>query len=129
MGEPDGRGRFGEFGGRFVPESLVPACMELESAFRQAWADPSFHAELDAILHNYGGRPTPVTECARLSARLGIRVLLKREDLTHTGSHKLNNVIGQALLARRMGKERLIAETGAGDVDEGDEGPFDWQVR
>jgi len=114
MGEPSPSGRFGDFGGRFVPESLIPACMELEDAFRAAWADPGFHAELSAILHDYGGRPTPVTECHRLSERLGVRVLLKREDLTHTGSHKLNNVIGQALLARRMGKARLIAETGAG---------------
>jgi len=114
MGEPGADGRFGEFGGRFVPESLVPACIELEEAFRRAWADPAFHAELDGILAHYGGRPTPVTECARLSEHLGVRVLLKREDLAHTGSHKLNNVVGQALLARRMGKRRLIAETGAG---------------
>jgi tryptophan synthase beta chain len=114
MGEPSDSGRFGEFGGRFVPESLMPACFELEDAFRQAWEDPAFHAEYDAILRDYGGRPTPVTECHRLSRQLGVRVLLKREDLAHTGSHKLNNVIGQALLARRMGKRRLIAETGAG---------------
>jgi tryptophan synthase beta chain len=114
MGEPGADGRFGEFGGRFVPESLVPACIELEEAFRRAWADPAFHAELDGILAHYGGRPTPVTECARLSEHLGVRVLLKREDLAHTGSHKLNNVVGQALLARRMGKRRLVAETGAG---------------
>jgi tryptophan synthase beta chain len=114
MGEPSAEGRFGEFGGRFVPESLVPACEELEQGFREAWADPAFHEELDAILHHYAGRPTPVTECRRLSVRLGVRVLLKREDLTHTGSHKINNVMGQALLARRMGKSRLIAETGAG---------------
>src|SRR5579875_893389 len=114
MGEPDGAGRFGDFGGRFVPESLVPACIELEDAWRRAWADPSFHAELDAVLRDYGGRPTPLTECHRLSERLGVRVLLKREDLAHTGSHKLNNVVGQALLARRMGKARLVAETGAG---------------
>jgi tryptophan synthase beta chain len=114
MGVPGADGRFGEFGGRFVPESLVPACMELEEAFSAAWADPAFHEELDALLRDYGGRPTPVTECRRLSERLGVRVLLKREDLTHTGSHKLNNVVGQALLARRMGKSRLIAETGAG---------------
>jgi tryptophan synthase beta chain len=114
MGEPSAAGRFGEFGGRFVPESLVPACEELEKAFRSAWADPGFHAELDDILHHYAGRPTPVTQCRRLSEKLGIRVLLKREDLTHTGSHKINNVMGQALLARRMGKTRLIAETGAG---------------
>ncbi len=114
MGDPGPTGRFGSFGGRFVPESLVPACLELEAAFRSAWADPAFRAELAAILHHYGGRPTPVTECARLSAELGVRVLLKREDLAHTGSHKLNNVVGQGLLARRMGKHRLIAETGAG---------------
>jgi tryptophan synthase beta chain len=114
MGDPGLSGRFGQFGGRFVPESLVPACMELEKAFRSAWADPAFHAELDDLLQHYGGRPTPVTECPRLSAELGVRVLLKREDLAHTGSHKINNVVGQALLARRMGKTRLIAETGAG---------------
>jgi len=114
MGEPSAAGRFGEFGGRFVPESLVPACQELETAWRAAWADPGFHADFEAILKDYAGRPTPVTECRRLSERLGIRVLLKREDLTHTGSHKINNVMGQALLARRMGKSRLIAETGAG---------------
>lgn len=114
MGDPGPSGRFGQFGGRFVPESLIPACMELEGAFRSAWADPSFHAEFDHVLSHYGGRPTPVTECDRLSDELGIRVLLKREDLAHTGSHKLNNVVGQGLLARRMGKGRLIAETGAG---------------
>ncbi len=114
MGDPGPTGRFGQYGGRFVPESLVPACLELEAAFREAWSDPSFHAEYEDVLRHYGGRPTPVTECRRLSAELGLRVLLKREDLAHTGSHKLNNVIGQGLLARRMGKHRLIAETGAG---------------
>ncbi|MBF6554818.1 MAG: tryptophan synthase subunit beta [Acidimicrobiales bacterium] len=114
MGDPGPTGRFGQFGGRFVPESLVPACIELEEAFRSAWADPAFHAELDGILRSYGGRPTPVTVCGRLSEELGVRVFLKREDLAHTGSHKLNNVVGQGLLARRMGKRRLIAETGAG---------------
>ncbi len=114
MGDPGAAGRFGEFGGRFVPESLVPACMELEAAFRAAWADPAFRDELSSTLASYGGRPTPVTECPRLSAELGVRVLLKREDLAHTGSHKINNVVGQALLARRMGKTRLVAETGAG---------------
>ncbi|HEX7459235.1 MAG TPA: tryptophan synthase subunit beta [Acidimicrobiales bacterium] len=114
MGDPGPSGRFGDFGGRYVPESLVPACIELEAAFRDAWADPAFRAELDTTLANYGGRPTPVTTCGRLSEQLGIRVLLKREDLTHTGSHKLNNVVGQGLLARRMGKRKLIAETGAG---------------
>ncbi len=114
MAPPDETGRFGEFGGRFMPESLVPACEELESAFRAAWVDQSFIQEYRDILRDYAGRPTPVTECARLSAELGVRVLLKREDLAHTGSHKINNVIGQALLTRRMGKPRVIAETGAG---------------
>ncbi|HMC52713.1 MAG TPA: tryptophan synthase subunit beta [Acidimicrobiales bacterium] len=114
MREPALDGRFGDFGGRYVPESLVPACQELEEAFRTAWADPSFLEEYHAVLRDYGGRPTPVTECRRLSERLGVRVLLKREDLAHTGSHKINNVVGQALLARRMGKPRVIAETGAG---------------
>jgi len=114
MGQPTADGRFGEFGGRFLPESLIPACAELEAAFTEAWADPAFHAEYESVLHHYGGRPTPVTECRNLSAQLGVRVLLKREDLAHTGSHKINNVVGQALLARRMGKTRLIAETGAG---------------
>lgn len=114
MGDPSDDGRFGEFGGRYVPETLVPACEELEIAFRSAWADPGFRAEYQQILREYGGRPTPVTECFRLSERLGLQVLLKREDLAHTGSHKINNVIGQALLAKRMGKKRIIAETGAG---------------
>jgi len=114
MREPSDGGRFGEFGGLFLPEALVPACEELEAAFRAAWADDGFRAEYAAILRDYAGRPTPVTECKNLSERLGVRVLLKREDLTHTGSHKINNVIGQALLTRRMGKQRVIAETGAG---------------
>jgi tryptophan synthase beta chain len=114
MGEPDQTGRFGEFGGRFVPETLVPALEELEAAFRGAWADPSFRRELDGLLASYAGRPSPLTECENLSSELGVRVLLKREDLNHTGSHKINNVLGQALLARRMGKTRLLAETGAG---------------
>src|SRR5687768_9759612 len=86
---PADLGRFGEFGGRFVPETLVPALEELEIAFRTAWADDDFRAELAALLRDYAGRPTPVTECARLSEVLGVRVLLKREDLTHTGSHKI----------------------------------------
>ncbi len=114
MGDPGPTGRFGRFGGRYVPESLVPACLELEAAFRSAWVDQSFRTEFDGVLRHYGGRPTPVTVCDRLSTELGVRILLKREDLAHTGSHKLNNVIGQGLLARRMGKRRLIAETGAG---------------
>jgi tryptophan synthase beta chain len=112
--EPTGLGRFGEFGGRFVPETLVPALEELEREFRVAWASDDFRTELAALLTDYAGRPTPLTECHRLSERLGLRVLLKREDLTHTGSHKINNVLGQALLTRRMGKQRVIAETGAG---------------
>jgi tryptophan synthase beta chain len=114
LADPGPRGRFGSFGGRFVPEALVPACEELEAAFRSAWADGGFRAELAGMLRDYVGRPTPVTEAARLSAELGVRVLLKREDLAHTGSHKINNVVGQGLLARRMGKTALIAETGAG---------------
>jgi tryptophan synthase beta chain len=114
MAEPGSNGRFGEFGGRFVPESLMPACLQLEQAFHAAWADPAYRDELNSLLRDYGGRPTPLTECHRLSEKLGVRVLLKREDLAHTGSHKLNNVVGQALLTRRMGKRRLIAETGAG---------------
>ena len=115
MGEPGPAGRFGEFGGRFVPESLVPACLELGRGLhaRPGPTRPSGPSST-RILRDYGGRPTPVTECRRLSERLGVRVLLKREDLAHTGSHKLNNVVGQALLTRRMGKHRLIAETGAG---------------
>src|SRR5881628_3627 len=112
--EPVGLGRFGEFGGRFVPETLVPALIELEEEFRRAWTSDEFRHEFAELLRTYAGRPTPVTECHNLSQRLGVRVLLKREDLTHTGSHKINNVIGQALLTRRMGKTRVIAETGAG---------------
>ena len=116
MGDPGPRGRFGSFGGCFVPEALVPACLRLEDAFRSAWADAGFRAELAAILRDYAGRPSPVTSCdaTRLSEVLGVRVLLKREDLNHTGSHKINNVLGQALLARRMGMTALVAETGAG---------------
>jgi tryptophan synthase beta chain len=114
MDEPDNTGRFGEFGGRFVPETLVPACQELEAGFREAWNDPLWRAELDGVLRDYAGRPSAFTECHRLGGELGLRLLLKREDLNHTGSHKINNVIGQALLAKRMGKTRLVAETGAG---------------
>lgn len=114
MGDPSGIGRFGDFGGMYVPETLVPACQELEVAFREAWADDGFRTELADLLASYAGRPSPLTECHRLSAELGCRLLLKREDLNHTGSHKINNVLGQALLARRMGKQRLVAETGAG---------------
>ena len=111
---PDPGGRFGDFGGQYLPESLVPACQELEEAFTAAWSDDAFRDEYAAILRDYAGRPTPVTECKRMSAELGVRILLKREDLTHTGSHKINNVIGQALLTRNMGKKRVVAETGAG---------------
>jgi tryptophan synthase beta chain len=107
-------GRFGGYGGRYVPESLIPACQAVADAFGQAWADPGFRAGLTRLLAVYAGRPTPLTPALRLSAELGLTVLLKREDLTHTGSHKINNVMGQAMLARRMGRTRLIAETGAG---------------
>ncbi|WP_206068435.1 tryptophan synthase subunit beta [Nonomuraea sp. FMUSA5-5] len=114
MSDPGPSGRFGRFGGRYVPETLITACEELEEAFRDAWDDPAFRAALSQTLELYAGRPTPVTPALRLSADLGVTLLLKREDLTHTGSHKINNVLGQALLARRMGKTRLLAETGAG---------------
>ena len=111
---PGSDGRFGEFGGRFVPETLVPACQELEVAFEDAWNDPIFRADLDQLLREYAGRPSMITECHNLSEQLGIRLILKREDLNHTGSHKINNVLGQVLLAKRMGKKRIVAETGAG---------------
>jgi tryptophan synthase beta chain len=114
MVTPGADGRFGEFGGRFVPETLIPACQELEAAFIDAWADPLFRTELDEVLREYAGRPSMITECHNLSEQLGIRLILKREDLNHTGSHKINNVIGQTLLAKRMGKKRIVAETGAG---------------
>jgi tryptophan synthase beta chain len=111
---PDARGRFGEFGGRFAPETLMPALLALEAVFGEAWADASFHQELDSLLRTYVGRPTPVYQAARLSEQLGLNLLLKREDLAHTGAHKINNTMGQALLTQRMGKPRVIAETGAG---------------
>jgi tryptophan synthase beta chain len=114
MGMPDDRGRFGDFGGRFVPEALMPACIELEEAFRDAWSDPAFVDEYLRVLHQFAGRPTPVTPLLRISAHLGISLFAKREDLAHTGSHKINNVVGQTLLTQRMGKTRVIAETGAG---------------
>jgi tryptophan synthase beta chain len=114
MQDPGPRGRFGEFGGRYLPESLVPACLELEAAFRKAWGDPTFHQRYSELLRDYAGRPTPLTEARRLSEEIGVRVLLKREDLAHTGSHKINNVIGQGLLTLDMGKRRMVAETGAG---------------
>src|SRR6185437_15664255 len=109
---PDMRldGRFGRFGGCYVPEILVPALEQLEAAFLDAQDDPAFAAELDDLLANYAGRPTPLTRCRNLPGN----IYLKREDLLHGGAHKTNQVLGQALLARRMGKTRLIAETGAG---------------
>jgi tryptophan synthase beta chain len=113
--DPDSRGYFGEFGGRYVPETLVEPVEELERAYLAARDDPAFHAELDGLLAHYVGRPTPITDAKRLTAAWrGARVLLKREDLTHTGAHKINNALGQALLAVRMGKRRIVAETGAG---------------
>ncbi len=114
MNEPSADGYFGEYGGIFVPETLVPALQELDAAFRQAWGDVGFRAELDDQLTHYAGRPSALTECPNLSEQLGCQVTMKREDLNHTGSHKVNNVLGQALLAKRMGKTRLVAETGAG---------------
>lgn len=114
MGRPDDSGRFGDFGGRFVPEALMPACLALESAFIDAWGDETFVDEYRTVLRQFAGRPTPVTPLERLSQRLDIQLFAKREDLAHTGSHKINNVIGQTLLTKRMGKRRVIAETGAG---------------
>jgi tryptophan synthase beta chain len=114
MSSPDDRGRFGDFGGRFVPEALMPACLELEAAFIDAWGDELFVDEYNTVLREFGGRPTPVTPLNRLGEHLGLRIFAKREDLAHTGSHKINNVIGQTLLTKRMGKRRVIAETGAG---------------
>jgi tryptophan synthase beta chain len=106
--------RFGAFGGRYVPETLIPALDELEAAFASAMADAEFQREIADLHRNYVGRPSPLSEAPRLSEQVGARVLLKREDLNHTGAHKINNTIGQVLLARRMGKRRIIAETGAG---------------
>lgn len=112
---PDERGYFGEFGGRFVPETLIPALDELTAAYREAMADPDFQAEFANLQKTYTGRPTPVSYAKRLSEHLGgAQIYLKREDLAHTGAHKINNALGQALLAKRMGKRRVVAETGAG---------------
>ncbi len=109
------KGRFGEFGGQYLPETLMPAVAELEDAYLAARADPAFEAELAALLRDWVGRPTPLTDATRLARAVGLRrVLLKREDLAHTGAHKINSAVGQALLARRMGKPRVVAETGAG---------------
>jgi tryptophan synthase beta chain len=112
---PDEYGRYGPYGGRFVPETLMRPLQELEEAYRNAILDPDFQRELDVLLRTYAGRPTPLTPARRLAAHMGRgRIYLKREDLTHTGAHKINNAIGQILLARLMGKTRIIAETGAG---------------
>jgi len=111
---PDERGYFGPYGGRFVPETLMEPVLELEQAYNKTKNDETFWVEFDNLLREYVGRPTPLYYAGRLSERLGFKVYLKREDLCHTGAHKINNCIGQALLARRMGKKRIIAETGAG---------------
>jgi tryptophan synthase beta chain len=112
---PDARGRFGPYGGRYVPETLIPALEEVEAAYREAKKDPAFLAELEYYLREFAGRPTPLFHARRLSEHWGgAQVYLKREDLLHTGAHKINNTLGQALLARRMGKRRVVAETGAG---------------
>jgi len=108
------RDRFGAFGGRYVPETLIPALDELETAYDAAMADSKFQSEIADLHRTYVGRPSPLSEAPRLSAQVGARVLLKREDLNHTGAHKINNTLGQVLLAQRMGKRRIIAETGAG---------------
>lgn len=113
-GEPDSAGYYGEFGGRFIPEALVAATEELDDSYRKAIVDPEFIDEFRSLLRTYAGRPSLLYEAKRLSAELGVRILLKREDLNHTGAHKINNVLGQALLTKRMGKTRVIAETGAG---------------
>src|SRR4051812_31613202 len=113
--QPDPGGHFGPYGGRYVPEVLMAPIEELEQAYLQARGDSAFQAELANLLHNYAGRPTPLYFAKRLSEQLGgARIYLKREDLLHTGAHKINNCLGQALLAKRMGKRRIIAETGAG---------------
>ena len=111
---PDAQGHFGPYGGRFVPETLMEPLRELEAAYAEARRDPAFRAELARLLRDFVGRPTPLTFAGRLSERLGCRVWLKREDLCHTGAHKINNALGQALLVKRMGKARVVAETGAG---------------
>jgi tryptophan synthase beta chain len=111
---PDARGRFGTYGGRYVPEVLIPALDELTQAWSELRVDPGFRGELAALSRDFVGRPTPITYAARLSEQLGYEIWLKREDLAHTGAHKINNALGQALLAKRLGKQRIIAETGAG---------------
>ena len=114
MAHPDQRGRFGEFGGQYAPETLMPALTELDAAFSGAWADAAFRSEFHGLLKDFVGRPTPLHIAQRLSDHLGLELWLKREDLAHTGAHKINNTLGQALLAKRMAKSRVIAETGAG---------------
>ena len=114
MSTPAVEHRFGPYGGQFVPETLMPALAELEAAWVAARADAAFRADLDRLLRDFAGRPTPLYEARRLSEAVGHPVWLKREDLLHTGAHKINNALGQVLLARRMGKRRIIAETGAG---------------
>jgi tryptophan synthase beta chain len=114
LAKPDERGRFGDYGGMFAPETLMPALKELEAAFIDAASDPAFRAELEMLLSTYVGRPTPVYHAQRMSGELGCALYLKREDLAHTGAHKINNTVAQALLTKRMGKKRVIAETGAG---------------
>ena len=114
LAKPDSRGRFGAYGGRYVPETLIPALDELEKEFEEAWGDPGFRQEFDRLLREFVGRPSPLTEARNISDETGLLVTIKREDLNHTGAHKINNALGQALLARRMGKKRVIAETGAG---------------
>ena len=111
---PDERGRFGDYGGMFAPETLMPALEQLAAGFAEAWVDPGFTSEFHHLLATYTGRPTPLQSADHLSREIGVRVLLKREDLAHTGAHKINNALGQALLTTSMGKSRLIAETGAG---------------
>jgi len=112
--QPDNQGHFGTFGGQYVPETLLPALRELEEAYGAAREDPTFREEFDALTRQYAGRPSPLYYADRISAELGVEVYLKREDLNHTGAHKINNALGQILLARRMDKQHIVAETGAG---------------
>ena len=111
---PDERGHFGRFGGRFIPETLMSPVEELEKAYLEVRHDKEFQQELRKLMNTFAGRPTPLFFAERLSGRLGVQIYLKREDLCHTGAHKINNALGQALLARKMGKTRIIAETGEG---------------
>ncbi len=114
VSRPDAGGHFGPYGGKFVPETLIHALEELEREYERAKGDAEFQRDLDETLRDFAGRPTPVIEAKRFSEAAGCRVFLKREDLLHTGAHKINNTIGQCLLTKRMGKPRVIAETGAG---------------